>query len=158
MSEDVNYGTDIELADSSSFDLSAIDRMQSGQVRVYSSFVGDDTATKLKVFDAITNAERVDEHLGETINLRNVVIQPVSLPETNPNTGVVTEVTAVQVVLVDEDGTAYAGMSKGLFSSMERLFGILGQPSTWEGPVPIKVVQERTRRGFKVFTVRLAAS
>src|SRR5690606_1115300 len=116
-----------------------------------STFSGDDFATKAKVFDAITNPEPISDHLGETIQLANVVAQSVEVAD---DEGTLNE--AARVILIDADGQAYAGLSDGLLRSIQNLFGILGMPNTWPGPLPVKVTEEKSRKGFKFFTIKLA--
>jgi len=36
------------------------------------------------------------------------------------------------------------------------LFGILGQPSEWAGPLPITVVEQKSRKGYRFFTIKIA--
>lgn len=126
----------------------AITRMQSGQVNVYSTVVGDDFAAKLQVLTAVTNAVALAEHTGEHIDLTNIVIQPVELDQRDNNgnaTGV--KVTVPRVILIDENGTAYFGFSPVLLKGVETFLGVLGMPHTWPEPVGMKVVRGKAKIG-----------
>jgi hypothetical protein len=147
--ESVETGTDVSVR---SDPRAVIAALASGESTVFSTFAGTDHATKVEVLKALTDTESVDDHLGEVINLANVVVQSIEVVDAE--TGEATP--APRIILVDADGTAYAAVSTGLLRSLENIFGILGQPSTWPAPLPITVVEEKSRRGFKFFTVKVA--
>lgn len=119
------------------------------QNTIYSSIVGDSFATKLEIAAAMTTSVPVDEHLGEVINLRNFIIQPVELTDDNGTIN-----TAPRVILIDDDGTTFHGTSVGLLSALRNIVAVVGEPVGWDSFIPIQVVQEKTRKGFKVFTIK----
>lgn len=121
---------------------------------MYSSIKSDDFDTRRAVFTAVTSPEKVDEHLGKVIKLANIIVQEIEMED--EQTGKMDLVP--RVILMDENNKAYVGMSTGLYRSVQNLIGILGEPSTWPAPVPIKVVQAKSSRNsmFKFFTVELA--
>lgn len=130
---------------------SELSSMNSGDVGVFSTFNGEDFETRKRVFDALTNPEPISDNLGKTINLANVIAQAVEVAD---ESGATNE--TVRVILVADDGTSYAGLSDGLFRSIRNIFGILGQPDQWPAPLPVKVVEEKSRKGFKFFTIKMA--
>lgn len=130
---------------------SQVDNLNNGQVSVYSSIKGDDFASKTRVLAATTNAVPLSDNLGVTINLKDVVVQAIDL--TDDETGEVDE--AARIILLDENGTSYAAVSTGIFRALTNLFGILGEPHTWPAPLPVKVIEEKGRKGYKFFTIRL---
>ena len=148
-------GTDVEVAAdvSRDFDLERISRLNEAAPVLYSSIRGDDFESKLRVIDALTNAERFDEHLNEVIMWKDVVVRPQSA--VNEETGELQ--TFPSITLIAEDGTAYTAGSVGVYSAVETFLGILGHPSTWPSAVPVKLVQENTRSKRRVFTLRRAA-
>lgn len=121
---------------------SAVDALSSGN-HFYSSIKGTDFATRVQVAKAITSSKPLDENLGKVINLRNLIVQPVQL--TNPNTGAQDDV--LRTVLLDEEGNAFHATSKGLDIAVRNILGVIGEPSTWEGPVPIKVTKVKSAVG-----------
>lgn len=111
-----------------------------------------DTSTregKIKLYSALQNAEKLDEHLNEIMLMSNAVAQAVQV--TDDQTG---EVSAtVRVIIVTADGKAYSATSPTLAAGLNTMFGIFGTPNTWDAPLPIKVVERRSRRGFKFFSI-----
>jgi len=125
--------------------------MGKGDVGVFSTFAGDDFETRVKMLDALTDPAPISEHLGETIKLANVIAQAVEIADDD---GVVNE--TVRVILVDDEGNSYAALSDGLFRSIQNIFGILGQPHEWPNPLPVKVIEAKSRKGFRFFTIKVA--
>lgn len=115
---------------------------------MYSSIKTDDFASRLRIVQAMTTSSPVDDHLGETINLTNFIVQPVDLVNA---TGEVN--TAPRIVLIDADGTAYHATSVGLLTALRNVTGVLGEPSTWPEAVPIVVIEQKSRNGYKFFTI-----
>lgn len=133
--------------------LAIIDSLRGSSASVFSTFVGEDFETKIAIFEAVSNAEDLADHLDETILLSNVVAQSITIADQEANDGTMIDV--VRLVLVAEDGAAYGAISGGVARSLQTLFGILGQPSTWAAPLPIRVVQagQGTRKYFTIKTV-----
>lgn len=111
-----------------------------------------DTSTregKIKLYSALQNAEKLDEHLNEPLLMSNAVAQAVQV--TDDQTGEVSS--TVRVIIVTADGKAYAATSPTLAAGLNTMFGIFGTPNTWDAPLTIKVVERRSRRGFKFFSI-----
>lgn len=111
-----------------------------------------DTSTregKIKLYSALQNAEKLDEHLNESLAMVNAVAQAVQV--TDDQTGEVSN--TVRVIIVTADNKAYAATSPTLAAGLNTMFGIFGTPNTWTEPLTVKVVERRSRRGFKFFTV-----
>lgn len=119
----------------------------------YSSIVGDDFETRKRVLTAVTNAEQLSEHVGETILIKDILVQPVQ--SENEKTGEVEDY--LRTTLIAEDGTAYAAGSSGLAMSVRNILGIMGEPSTWPEPLAAKVVEKPSSKGkgWKFFTLEL---
>lgn len=125
-----------------------VSALASGNLGVFTTIQGDDFAAKTQVLAALTDAAPLSDHLGETIDLANIVAQVVEVADEE---GVLNE--ATRVILVDANGNAFAGLSDGLFRSVQNIISILGHPATWPQPYPMKVVEKRSRRGFKFYTI-----
>lgn len=111
-----------------------------------------DTSTregKIKLYAALQNAEKLDEHLNEALLMTNAVAQAVQV--TDDQTGEISN--TVRVILVTADGKAYAATSPTLAAGLNTMFGIFGTPNTWTEPLAIRVVERRSRRGFKFFSI-----
>lgn len=120
---------------------------------VFSTIKTDSLTEKMSLFAALSDALPIADNLGKQINLIHVVAQVVEVKQTD---GSLQE--AVRTILIDQDGTAYAGTSGGLFKALENLLEVLGTPDTWgSAAVPIQVVELKSRSGMKFYTVKLAA-
>lgn len=128
---------------------SAIERLKSNNVAVYSSFTGDDFKTKLKVSAALQSAKSIGDNLGKVIELENFIVQGIEIAD--ENTGEV--INTSRVILVDTKGESFYGISSGLLNGLENLVGVLGRPADWPEPVKVKVTEVKTRKGFKVFNL-----
>ena len=104
------------------------------------------------IYNAINNkGESLDDHKGEIIEAVNVAAHPVTL--TDENTGEIVE--ALRVVIIDKNGKNYDAVSQGIASSLQKIFGIVGMPPWNDEPLKIKVVEQKTRKGFKTNTIEL---
>lgn len=111
-----------------------------------------DTSTregKIKLYSALQNAEKLDEHLNEPLDMVNAVAQAVQV--TDDQTGEVSN--TVRVIIVTADNKAYAATSPTLAAGLNTMFGIFGTPNVWGEPLTIKVIERRSRRGFKFFSI-----
>lgn len=111
-----------------------------------------DTSTregKIKLYSALQNAEKLDEHLNEPLDMVNAVAQAVQV--TDDQTGEVSN--TVRIIIVTADNKAYAATSPTLAAGLNTMFGIFGTPNVWDEPLTIKVIERRSRRGFKFFSV-----
>lgn len=102
----------------------------------------------IDVFDAISNAERLSDHIGVEIKLRDYVAHAIELKDEEGNL-----VKTIRVVLIADDGAAYAAVSSGIVSALQMLQGLLGPIATWSEPVSVMAVEQRTRTGFRVLTL-----
>ena len=128
-----------------------IDAIDNASSQRYSSITGGDLATKKRIYSAITNAQSLADHLDETINLRHVIIQPVT---TENEKGEVENF--LRTVLISDTDVAYASGSAGIVLAIKTLFDVFGEPSTWAEALPVKIVEERGRRGYRYMTIKEA--
>lgn len=114
-----------------------------------------DTSTfdgKVKLYSALQNAEKLADHLNEPLHMVNAVAQSVQV--TDEQTGEM--INCARVIIVTDDGKAYAATSPTLLAGLNTMFGIFGTPNTWERPLAIKVVEHRSRRGYKFYSIETA--
>lgn len=114
-----------------------------------------DTSTregKIKLYAALQNAEKLDEHLNEPLDMVNAVAQAVQV--TDDQTGEISS--TVRVIILTSDNKAYSATSPTLAAGLNTMFSIFGTPNTWDTPLTIKVVERRSRRGFKFFSIEPA--
>lgn len=130
----------------------AIDSLRTG-AGVYTSMSAASFAERVQTVKAVANAKRLgDLAAGTVIALRHFIVQPVEIVD--PQTGEVSA--APRVVLVDDSGDSYASVSTGVLSSLRTLVGIVGQPGEWEEAIPVVMVEEKTRAGRRVNTLKFA--
>lgn len=143
-----NTGSDVARTNNN-----VIDRMASlnNGGGIISTFKGDTLDERKATLSAVTNSEPISDHLGETIQLAHVVTQAVTISD--EKTGEVTD--AVRIILIDSSGGAYAAVSEGLFGSLRDVFGIMGHPSEWVEPLPVRVVEKKGRSGFRFMKLEL---
>jgi len=134
--------------------LASLEAMRSGGSNVVTTFEDSSWETRTATFDAMTNALPVADNLGTVINLRNWVIQPVEMPvdEKDPAKG--TQL-APRIILIDEDGSAFAAISSGILKSLENLAGVFGKPADWPGAIPVVVSEQKSRAGFRFMTLSI---
>jgi len=116
----------------------------------YSTITANTFAEKLALTKAIDESSPLDENLNVEFDLANYIVQVVEVA--NRDTGEVN--LAPRVTLIDSEGKAYHGTSKGLLSSIKNLTATVGDPSNWEGNfIKVKVVEEGVKPR-KYFTLK----
>lgn len=131
----------------------SVDGLRNPLDNFYCSIV-DDGSRKAKV--AIYNACNTDgtplsDMVGKKIDIVDVCAYEVML--TDDNTGITSP--SLRIVLIAKDGTNYTCVSQGVFSSLQKMFGIIGEPSWKDEPVTVKPVEVKTSKNFKVLTLEL---
>lgn len=89
-----------------------------------SSFETKSDKGKIKVFSVLQTSDRLEDHLNEPFNLKDVVMQNVEI--TDAQTGEITP--QVRTILVADDDSCYSAVSNQLVSSLRTMFGILASP------------------------------
>lgn len=134
-----------------------VEQLKNPNGQFYCSIQDDGSrATKVAIFNAVNGAdESIADHIGEVIEVINVVAHPVELVD--EVTGEV--VNALRTVLIDKNGKSYTAVSQGITSALSKIFSIIGTPENgaWETePVKMKIRQVKTRNGNnKVNTIEL---
>lgn len=114
-----------------------------------------DTTTmdgKMALYTAIQTSDKVDEHLNEPLHVTNVLAQAIEVA--NQETGEIDSST--RVVIHAEEGD-FAAASPALAHAFGNLFAIFGTPDKWAAPVVLKVVEKKSRRGYKFFDLELVS-
>lgn len=114
-----------------------------------------DTTTmdgKMALYDAMQTADKVGEHLNEPLHVTNVLAQSIEVA--NQETGEINA--SIRVVIHAEEGD-FAAASPTLAHAFGNLFSIFGTPDTWAAPLALKVVEKKSRRGYKFFDLELAS-
>lgn len=114
-----------------------------------------DTTTmdgKMALYNAMQTADKVDEHLNEPLHVTNVIAQAIEV--TNQETG---EINPSTRVVIHADEGDFAAASPTLAHAFGNLFAIFGTPDMWDKPLSLKVVEKKSRRGYKFFDLELVA-
>ena len=117
---------------------------------MYSSISAESIQERLQLFDSVSNAQSLEDHINECINVENVIIQPVEIID--KLTGELT--TQNRITLIDNNGVAYACVSIGVETSMKQLFAIVGKPP-WVGGIPLKPVKQQGNNGYEFTSLQL---
>lgn len=142
MSEMTN---EIVVASNLSNELSSLSN--NAEVGFYSSMKGNDFESKLAVLAHMTDSEKIEDHLGKTLMITNIIVQAIEMADEET-----AELKPVpRITLIDADGKAYAGISGPLYRDVKGWINALGEPASWGGPLPVKITKEGTgnRRYFK---------
>lgn len=108
--------------------------------------------SSIAIYNAVNSkGESLDDHKGEVLEIVNVAAHPVRLVD--ENTGEVVD--ALRTVLITKDGKVFDAVSQGIASSLQKIFGIVGMPPWNQEPLKIKVVEQKTRKGYKTNTIEL---
>lgn len=148
MSENTN---ELAVIDSSANLGSEIANLSSGQLDVFTTIQGEDFAAKLATLSAVSDSEPIQDNLNKTIHVANIVIQKVDMLDEESG-----ELKAQpRVILIDKDGKAYHGISTPLYRDVKNWLSMLGMPSGWPAPLPVKIA--RAGSGTRqYFTAKLA--
>lgn len=114
-----------------------------------------DTTTmggKMALYNAMQTADKVDEHLNEPLHVTNVLAQAIEVA--NQETGEINS--SIRVVIHAKEGD-FAAASPALAHSFGNLFAIFGTPDKWAHPLVLKVVEKKSRRGYKFFDLELVS-
>lgn len=112
-----------------------------------------DTTTmdgKMALYNAMQTSDKVDEHLNEPLHVTNVLAQSIEV--VNRETG---EINASTRVVIHAEEGDFAASSPTLAHAFGNLFAIFGTPDTWTAPIVLKVVERKSRRGYKFFDLEL---
>lgn len=102
----------------------------------FSSLKANTVEDKMRLFNAInTPDERLKSFVNKTIFMKDLYCETVTLQKTNPD-GTIEYNDCPRIVIVDNEGTSYACVSSGVFSSLKKIISLFGVP-TWETPIPI---------------------
>lgn len=108
---------------------------------------------KKSFFNAINSSDkRLADEINKEILLKHVYVEEVLL--TNKETG--EQQKAPRIVLIDDKGNGYSCVSTGVFSSLKKLFGTFGLPTSWSAPIKVRVKQISKASDRKILTLEIA--
>lgn len=119
----------------------------------YCDFKPTTKTEQVSLFNAVNSSQhRLADEINETIKVMHVYAEMVQC--TNKETGEVT--VQPRTVLIDEKGEGHQCVSLGIFTSIRKIFLMVGEPASWEYPLPIKIKQV-TKDKFKMLSLELDA-
>jgi len=146
---------ELEASNYSSDPHQEIQRFTGGNTGIMSTFTGDDFFQTAKAqLGATSSSLPISDHLKETILLDNWVLTPIEIVD--DKTGELMK--SVRVTLVDStNGKSYHGTGMPLVNALKSIVSALGGklPAEWPEPLPIKVIEGKSRKGFKFFDVQV---
>lgn len=107
---------------------------------------------KMAMYNAMQTSDKVDDHLNEPLHVTNVLAQAIEV--VNQENGELNRST--RVVIHSEEGD-FAAASPTLAHAFGNLFAIFGTPNKWDKPIALKVVEKKSRRGYKFFDLELVS-
>lgn len=108
----------------------------------YCSMQVTDEKSASMLFKAMNQPDdSLGDHINETIDVTNIFIQPVAMP--NQETGEMNVVP--RIVLFDVEGKTYVTVSRGIYNALKNMCAIVGTPETWKAPITIKVGQRQIK-------------
>lgn len=116
---------------------------------MFCSIEAETIEDRLAVYDAVSNSGPLDDMVGKTIHVQDVIIQPVEVVDNS--TGEVGM--RNRIVMVTPEGDAYGCTSTGVETSMRNLFAIVGVPP-WNPAIALDVVKKMGRNGYKFTTLQ----
>lgn len=139
------------MTDNMSTDIATTASGFSEGLEFYSTFSSESFEDKVRIAEAVSNAEPLSDHIGEEIAVKDFICHYVKLENQEG-----TEVEALRTVISDGEGHFYSTVSNGIVSALQNLVRFLGDPKGWPEPVRVVPAEERTRKGFKVLTLHIA--
>lgn len=108
----------------------------------------NDRAASARVFNAMNNpADRVANHINETIEVQDYLIEMTEIEDTDAyGNGLGSYSVVPRVVLVAPDGTSYQAVSYGIANAVRNAVVVCGD-APWQPPVQLKIKQVSTKRG-----------
>lgn len=133
--------------------VSVTDQFTGRSVAFYTSIEDDGSReSKIAIYNALNESgERLQDQVNKKLKIKDLAAFPVEIVSDDGEI-----VNAMRMIFIDEDGTQYASVATGVYSSLQKIIGIVG-PAPWEPALTITPVMQKTRRGFNTMVLRLLA-
>lgn len=106
--------------------------------------------SKVKIYNAMNNTFGKFADIQDPIVVTDIVAHNIELLD--DETGEISP--ATRIVLVDENGNGYDCVAQGIFSSIQKIIGLVG-PAPWNPGLKVRPKMVRTRKGYKTMTIEL---
>ena len=117
----------------------------------YCSMQAVDNRARVTLYNACNQPDKIANHINEIIKVLHIYAEII--PVTNKVTGAIDK--APRVVLIDEQGKGYQAVSIGIYNAVKQLMHMFGDPSTWDAPHTVKVVNVPLEGGQHTFSLKM---
>lgn len=109
----------------------------------FCSMQAEDNQSRVTLFNACSNPEKISSMIGKQIKMIHFFVEVIQT--VSEQSGEMVNVP--RVVIIDEKGKGFQGVSLGLYNSVKRIVTMFGLPSTWEKPHTVEVQQIELKQG-----------
>lgn len=109
----------------------------------FCSMQAEDNAAKVTLFNACSNPEKISSMIGKQIKMIHFFVEVIQT--VSEQSGELVNVP--RVVIIDEKGKGYQGVSIGLYNSVKRVVAMFGLPETWDKAHTVEVQQIELKSG-----------
>ena len=109
----------------------------------YCSMAAVDARAKVALYNAISKPEKIKKIINIPIKLAHIYIDAISIRD--QQTGAY--ITVPRIILIDDKANGYQAVSMGMYESVKRLIQMFGEPSDWNKPLTVKVIQVDLKHG-----------
>lgn len=142
-----------EIAAAGMFDKMNLARDIIGGGRGWCSMTAADNKSRVTLFNACSNPEKLSTMINKRIKLLHVYAEIIQCAHVNENGGEVSFVSCPRVILIDENGKGYQAVSVGIYNSVKRIISLFGSPETWDRPHTVEVQNVDLKGGQHTFNL-----
>lgn len=104
------------------------------------------------IADVLTTDKMLKDGEVNIIRLANYLVHPVAMQDEK------TKQWADQprVILIDDKGESYHGISNALYERLKTFISALGKPASWGEPLEVYITHDKGNNGFKFYNLHIA--
>lgn len=119
--------------------------------RTYSSYLPKTNEEKVTFYNLINgDCPRLISAVNVPIALKDVYAEECEFIDKESGEAS----NGIRIILIAEDGTAYACASKGIFMALTKLFRLFGEPRSWKKPLTVIPQLLQRGDGRQVLTIK----
>jgi hypothetical protein len=119
-----------------------------GGFTVQTSLLADTPENRSKILEILDGeVMRYQDVVNSVFNLADFIAYPIKMVA--KDTGELID--AIRLILIDDQGNAVSTCSPYVIDSLHRIGWAQGKMPPWEPPIPVKLAQQSTREGNRVF-------
>lgn len=109
----------------------------------FCSMTAEDNQSRVTLFNACSNPDKISSMIGKQIKMIHFFVEVIQT--VSEQSGELVNVP--RVVIIDEKGKGYQGVSIGLYNSVKRIVSMFGMPETWDKSHTVEVQQIELKQG-----------